>query len=59
MLGAYATLLGADNSAWTIGIDERAGGYGVYQRSALNSWTYMNFAAVNIAVDKTGIAWQE
>ena len=48
---------GADNSIWTIGTDERAGGYGVYQRSALNGWTYMNFAAVNIAVDKTGNAW--
>ena len=55
---AHDVAAGADNSVWIIGTDERAGGYGIYQRSAsYNTWTYMNLAALQIAVDKDGNAW--
>ena len=50
---------------WVIGTDQRAGGYGVYQKAANSfpgtievlDFTYANFAAVRIAVDKAGNAW--
>ena len=51
--------VGPDNSAWIIGIDQRPGGYGVYQRppGLFGDFAYANFGAVRIAVDKTGNPW--
>lgn len=54
---AREVAVGADNSAWIIGTDVRTGGYGVYQRSGVNSWNYANFGAVHIAVDSVGNVW--
>src|SRR5215213_7835182 len=57
---AREVAVGGDNSAWIIGTDVRAGGYGVYQASVgpLNvNYNSANFGAVRIAVDKTGNAW--
>ena len=58
---AREVAIGVGNNAWIIGTDARAGGYGVYQGAALNqftyNFTYANFSAVRIAVDKSGNAW--
>ena len=48
---------GGDNSAWIIGTDTRPGGYGVYQYTSSRTFSYANFGAVDVAVDKTGNAW--
>ena len=58
--------VGPDNSVWIIGTDQRGGGYSVYQRKPESlvlpglvqlDFTYADFAAVRIAVDKAGNAW--
>ena len=56
---AQEVAVGPDNSAWIIGIDQRPGGYGVYQKppGISGTFAYANFGAVRIAVDKTGSPW--
>jgi hypothetical protein len=57
---AREVAVGGNNSAWIIGTDVRAGGYGVYQASVgslFTNYNYANFGAVRLAVDKVGNAW--
>ena len=54
---ARDVVTGPDNSIWIVSTEPKAGGYQVYQRSDSNYWNSANFAAVNIAVDKSGNIW--
>lgn len=54
---ARDVVTGPDNSIWIVSTEAQTGGYQVYQRSDSNNWNNANFAAVNIAVDKSGNIW--
>jgi Tectonin domain/Fibronectin type III domain len=49
--------MGADGSAWTIGTNPMADGYGIYQWSGTTGWVEVPGAAVSIAVGPDGSPW--